>query len=176
MINKTFCVNCGAELSANSKNCTECGSSQDPHELDLSEDVIEARQEPQPPYQIPQDVYNNKNWENVKISFIAPWANIILYIIIGFPLTFIPEPVGSIILMIWAVIFALATIGAVVAFAIYASRDKKLLFEETGHSKVRGPITILIFLFFFHVMYQIYYLFVRSSKYEIEDEDSISSS
>jgi len=169
-------MNCGTELPANSKKCTECGSSQDPYELDLSEDVIEARQEPQPPYQIPQDVYANKNWENVKISFIAPYANTVLYIIIGFPLTFIPEPVGSIILMIWAVIFALATIGAFVAFAIYASRDKKLLFEETGHSKVRGPITILIFLFFFHVMYQIYYLFVRSSKYEIEDEHSIPSS
>jgi len=176
MTNKTFCVNCGAELTANSKNCTECGSSQDPHELDLSGEVIEARQEPQPPYQIPQDVYTNKNWENVKISFIAQYANIILYIIIGFPLTFIPEPVGSIILNIWAVIFALAMIGTYVAFAIYASRDKKLLFEETGHSKVRGPVSILIFLFLTNVIYQIYYLFVRSSKYEIEDEDSISSS
>jgi len=142
----------------------------------LSGEVIEARQGPQPPYQIPQDVYSNKNWENVKISFMVPYGNIIIYIIIGFPLTFIPEPVGGIILMIWAVIFALATIGAYVAFAIYVSRDKKLLFEETGHSKIRGPVTILIFLFFFNVMYQIYYLLVRSSKYEIEDEDSISSS
>jgi len=169
-------VNCGAELGANSKNCTECGSSQDPRELDLSEDVIEARQEPQPPYQIPKDVYTNKNWENVKISFIAPYVNAILFIIIAIPVSFIPEPVGTIILLILFVIFVLATLGAFVAFGIYVSRDKKLLFEESGHSKVRGPITVLIFLFFFHIMYQIYYLLVRSSKYEIEDEDSISAS
>lgn len=175
MSNTSYCVNCGNQLTENLDYCSECDSSQKPGELDLSEEIIEARQDPQPPFEIPQDVYHNENWEHVKSSFIAPYGLAILFIIIIIPVSFLPEPVFLIILAILLIALILGTLGSFIAFAVYVSRDKKLLFEESGHSKVREPITIIIFLFFFHVFYQLYYLAQRSSKYEIENEDSVSS-
>lgn len=174
MSNKTFCMNCGTQLPANSKKCTECGSYQDPYELDLSEDVIEARQEPQPPFEIPRDVYHNENWKRVKWSFFAPYAFFILYFILATPLISFDFPGNSIILGLLSVIWAAATLISFIAFAIYCSRDRKLLYQEFGHSKPRDVAVVLVFLFFFHVMYQLLYIIVRMSKYEIESKNEVS--
>lgn len=126
-----------------------------------------------PPYKIPESVYHNKNWRMIKLAFGLPILLFIGYFIAAFfrefyigpyeEITLSSTPELSIIILLWLISVAAAPF----LFIIYASRDKKLIYDETGQGSPRHPLTIAAFSYFSVGLYILWYLYARVKLYEV---------
>lgn len=68
------------------------------------------------------------------------------------------------ILTFFTALFMLSVFSAGLAFAVLASRGKRLLYQKTGLAYKRHPITLCVFLFFTYGAYAYVYILVRWNK------------